>query len=187
LYAINSTTPLRTINDNTSLKSKLAEYKLPKISWFTLKHPSGYELNVLERLPPNFRKGKKYPVLFDIYGGPGSQETAKSFRRTVDWSTYLGSDPELEYIVLSVDNRGTGFKGRKFRTLVAKQLGKLEAEDQVWAAQEYAKREYVDKDHIAIWGWSYGGYLTSKVVETDTGVFTLGLVCFPHSLPIPTD
>ncbi|CUS10772.1 unnamed protein product [Tuber aestivum] len=121
----------------------------------------------MERLPPNFRKGKKYPVLFDIYGGPGSQRTEKTFRRTVDFSAYLGSDPELEYI------------GLKFRTMVAGQLGKLEAEDQVWAAREYGKRDYVDAKRIAIWGWSFGGYLTGKVLELDSGAFSLGIMTAP--------
>ncbi|CAZ79558.1 unnamed protein product [Tuber melanosporum] len=155
-------TPIRVIDDNASLKKKLSEYDLPKISWSTLKHPDGYELNFMERLPPKFRKGVKYPVLFYIYGGPGSQETAKTFRQTIDIYSYLGSDPELEYIVVTVDNRGTGFKGRKFRSLVTGQLGKLEAEDQ-----------------IAIWGWSYGGYLTGKVLELDSGVFSLGIMTAP--------
>lgn len=136
-------------------------------------------MNVVEFLPPNFNPRKKYPVLFDIYGGPGSQETQKTFRRNVGWNAYVGSDPELEYIILSVDNRGTGFKGRAFRTLVNRQLGKLEALDQVWAAKQWAKKSYVDEKKIAIWGWSYGGYLTSKVLELDSGAFSLGLVGFP--------
>ncbi|PWW77995.1 hypothetical protein C7212DRAFT_276802 [Tuber magnatum] len=179
LRCINSDTPIRMINDNASLKEKLSAYSLPEISWSTLKHPDGYELNLLERLPPNFRKGKKYPVLFDIYGGPGSQRTEKTFRQTVDFRAYLGSDPELEYIVVSVDNRGTGYKGRKFRTMTVGQLGKLEAEDQVWAAREYAKRHYVDADKIVIWGWSFGGYLTGKVLELDSGAFSLGIMTAP--------
>ena len=188
LRSISSNTPIRVINDNASLKNKLSAYALPTISWSTLKHPDGYELNLLERLPPNFRKGKKYPVLFDIYGGPGSQYTAKTFRRTVNFRTYLGSDPELEYIVVSVDNRGTAYKGRKFRTQVVGRLGELEAEDQVWAAREYAKRDYVDGEKIAIWGWSYGGYLAGKVLELDSGAFSLGIVCLsPISAPTPPD
>ncbi|KAG0133844.1 putative dipeptidyl peptidase IV (Dpp4) [Tuber indicum] len=179
---LRSTSPdtlIRVINDNAPLKKKLSEYDLPKISWSTLKHPDGYELNFMERLPPKFRKGEKYPVLFDIYGGPGFQWTEKTFRQTVDIFAYLGSDPELEYIVVTVDSRGTGGKGRKFRSLVTGQLGKLEAEDQVWAAREYAKRDYVDGEKIAISGASYGGYLTGKVLELDSGVFSLGIMTAP--------
>jgi dipeptidyl-peptidase-4 len=184
LYSVNNTNvAIKTMTDNAALKTKLAEFNLPTVSWSTLKHPDGYELNVVEYLPPNFDPKKKYQVLFDIYGGPGSQETGKTFRRNVGWSSYVTSDPELEYIILSVDNRGTGFKGRAFRTLVNRQLGKLEAQDQVWAAQQWAKKSYVDEKKIAIWGWSFGGYLTSKVLELDSGVFSLGLVSFKPSRP----
>lgn len=68
----NSTgTPIRTINDNAAIKAKLAEYDLPKISWTTFNSTEGYELNFIERLPAGFDSSKKYPVIFDIYGGPG--------------------------------------------------------------------------------------------------------------------
>lgn len=124
LYSTKATgTAIKTINDNANLAAKLLEYKLPEVSWTTIDHPDGYSFNVMERLPPNFRKGKKYPVIFDIYGGPASQQTAKTFRQ-VDFRAYLASDPELEYIILSVDNRGTGYKGREFRAFVTGQLGK---------------------------------------------------------------
>merc|ERR1712000_228434 len=82
--------------------------------------------------------GKKYPVIFDPYGGPNNQRTTKTFRQ-VDFRAYLASDPELEYILLVVDNRGTGFKGRAFREVVAGQLGTLEAIDQVYAAKDTAR------------------------------------------------
>lgn len=186
LYSISADgskhTLIRTVQDNADLRKKLADYKLPQFRWSKLQQPSGVELNALERLPANFNPKKKYPVLFDIYGGPGSQETGKQFR-TVDWNTYIGSDPELEYIVLAVDNRGTGYLGREFRASVTKQLGKLEAQDQIWAAQQWAKRDYVDAKHIVIWGWSYGGYLTSKVIEANTqaDVFSRGLITAPVS------
>jgi dipeptidyl-peptidase-4 len=78
----------------------------------------------MERLPPRFNPKKKYPVIFDIYGGPGSQLTGKTFRQ-VDFPAYLASDPELEYVILSVDNRGTGYKGRDFRAVIAGQLGEF--------------------------------------------------------------
>ncbi|KAF8246603.1 extracellular dipeptidyl-peptidase Dpp4 [Wilcoxina mikolae CBS 423.85] len=180
LYSINSTTPLDTLHSNDVLKAKLAAYKLPIVRYHTLTHPSGYTLNAREILPANFDPRKRYPVLFDPYGGPGSQEVDKYYT-PVGWRTYIGSDPELQYIVVTVDNRGTGRKGRTFRSLVAKQLGKLEAEDQVWAGSLWAKKPYVDEDHIAMWGWSYGGYLTSKVIEADSGVFSLGLITAPVS------
>ena len=124
LYSVNdTTTAIKTINDNAKLNKALSVYSLPNVTWTTIDHPDGYSFNVMQRLPPSFDPSKKYPVVFDIYGGPGSQQTAKTFRQ-VDFRAYLASDPQLEYIILSVDNRGTGYKGRQFRTAVASQLGK---------------------------------------------------------------
>ncbi|KAI1769293.1 dipeptidyl peptidase IV N-terminal region-domain-containing protein [Hypoxylon sp. FL1150] len=182
LYSINDTaTPLRTITSNEALWTKLQDYNLPNITYFTLDHPDGYSLNVMELLPPNFDPAKKYPVLFTPYGGPGSQEISKSFQ-SVGWNTYISSDPELEFIQYTVDNRGTGFKGRAFRALVASHLGEFEAADQIWAAEELASRNsFIDAERVGIFGWSYGGYLSAKVVEADSGVFTLGLIVAPVS------
>jgi dipeptidyl-peptidase-4 len=175
-----TTVAIKTINDNAALATKLAAYTLPKVTWSTIDHPDGYSFNVMERLPAKFDPSKKYPVIFDPYGGPNSQQTGKTFRQ-VDFRAYLASDPELEYIVLSVDNRGTGYKGRDFRNPVTQQLGKLEAIDQVYAAKEWAKKSYVDAEHITIMGWSYGGYLASKVVETDSDAFSFAIITAPVS------
>ena len=118
-------------------------------------------------------------MLFTPYGGPGSQEITKRYA-SASWNAYISSDPELEYITYTVDNRGTGYKGRKFRSLVTSHLGDYEAQDQVWAAQELASRNaFFDAEHVGIFGWSYGGYLSSKVVELDSGAFTLGLIVAP--------
>jgi dipeptidyl-peptidase-4 len=180
LYSTNSSTPIQTLTTNSALEEQLTHYSLPTTRYTTLRHPSGYTLNVREILPANFSPHKRYPVLFTPYGGPGSQEVIKTYSAP-NWRTYLGSDPELEYILVTVDNRGTGYKGRTFRSAVSGQLGKLEAADQIWAAQEWAKKPYVSYEHIAIWGWSYGGYLTAKVVEADSGAFSLGLITAPVS------
>lgn len=179
LYAINSTSPLRTVTSNAELVKTLDDFNLPNITYFELEHPDGYSLNVMRRLPANFEANKKYPALFVPYGGPGAQEVHKRFA-PVNWRMYLPSDPELEYILYTVDNRGTGFKGRDFRKTVTSQLGRLEPVDQIWAAEQFiAEHDYVDADHIAMFGWSYGGFLTAKTLEEDSGVFTAGLIGAP--------
>ncbi|KAF2010144.1 hypothetical protein BU24DRAFT_71681 [Aaosphaeria arxii CBS 175.79] len=180
LYAINSTTPLKTVTDNKKLWDTLEEYNLPNITYHELKHPSGVTLNAMLRLPPNFDPSKKYPAILIPYGGPGAQEVHKRFS-ALNFKAYIASDPELEYITYTVDNRGTGFKGREFRSLAAKQLGSLDAEDQVWAAHELAKNSFVDSDHIAFFGWSYGGYLGAKVVERNDPIISLALITAPVS------
>ncbi|KAL2022510.1 hypothetical protein VTK56DRAFT_5117 [Thermocarpiscus australiensis] len=180
LYSITSPNkPIRTINDNAKLYAALQEYRLPNITYLDLAHPSGYTLNAMLRLPANFSPSQKYPVLLTPYGGPGAQEVSKSMS-PFDWNAYIASDPELEFITLTVDNRGTGFKGRAFRSAVARRLGELEAADQIWAAKQLAQdNPWVDGERIGIWGWSYGGYLTAKVVEVGDPIISFGLATAP--------
>ncbi|OAQ92370.1 dipeptidyl-peptidase IV [Purpureocillium lilacinum] len=181
LYASNSTKPLRTLVDNKSVYKIIDEYKLPNITYFELKHPDGFSLNVRQTLPPNFDASKKYPVLFNPYGGPNSQQVVKQFQ-AYGWNAYIASEPELQFITYVVDNRGTGSKGRKFRSAVAGHLGRLEPKDQIWAAQQLiAQNGFIDADHVGMWGWSFGGYLTAKTIEQDSGVFTFGLSTAPVS------
>lgn len=179
LFSANSTTPLRTMQSNEEFYNKIQEYKLPNTTFFELHHPDGYSLNVKQTLPANFDASKKYPALFTPYGGPYSQEVTKTFT-SPDWKQYIASDPELEFITYTIDNRGTAGKGRKFRCSVAKRLGELEAQDQIWAARELAaKFPHVNANKLGMWGWSYGGFLTAKTVEADSGAFTFGLITAP--------
>jgi dipeptidyl-peptidase-4 len=180
LYSTNETKPIRTITSNAETIKKIKEYALPNITYFELPLPSGETLNVMQRLPVGFSPEKKYPILFTPYGGPGAQEVTKRWQ-SMNFKAYIASDPDLEYVTWTVDNRGTGYKGRKFRSAVTGQLGLLEAEDQIYAAKQAANHPWIDEDHIGIWGWSYGGYLTSKVLEKDSGAFTLGLITAPVS------
>lgn len=181
VYSTNSTSsePLRTLEDNDQFVKSVSEYILPKISYFDLEHPDGYSLSVKQSLPPNFDPTKRYPVLFTPYGGPNSQQVLKTFS-SLGWAAYIASEPELQYITYTVDNRGTGHRGRAFRSAVSGHLGKLEPIDQVWAAQQLIKKHrFIDAHRIGMWGWSFGGYLTAKTVELDSDVFTLGLITAP--------
>ncbi|WWC64025.1 uncharacterized protein I303_106631 [Kwoniella dejecticola CBS 10117] len=164
------------LEGNARLNQTLSEFVRPIITRQTIES-DGYELNMLEMLPPNFDTSgrKKYPVLMRVYGGPGSQMVHNRFER--DWHTYLVTT--LKYIVVIVDGRGTGFKGRRLRNPVIDDLGHWEVVDQINAAKEMAKRTYVDRKRIGIWGWSYGGYMTCKTIEADSGIFTLGMAVAP--------
>ncbi|KAI1435449.1 dipeptidyl peptidase IV N-terminal region-domain-containing protein [Xylaria sp. CBS 124048] len=180
LYAANdTTTPLRTVTTNDDVWNKLQNFHLPNTTYFKLTHPDGYQLDVKQVLPPNFDPRKKYPVLFTPYGGPGAQEVNKLYAAP-DWNAYITSDLELEYITYTVDNRGSAYQGRAFRAVVASHLGEFEADDQIWAARELTSRhQFIDTDHISIFGWSYGGFLSSKVVEENSGVFSSALIVAP--------
>jgi dipeptidyl-peptidase 4 len=182
LYLTNATgpnaQPIRVLEDNAALVTRLKQFALPKTQYMDLAHPSGVKLSAVLRLPPNFAEDKKYPVLLTPYGGPGSQQVRKTFTPP-GWQEYVSSDPELEYVTYTVDNRGTGQRGRSFRNFLYKASGTVDVEDQIWAAQELAKQSWVDKDHIGIWGWSNGGYLTLKVVEKGSDIFSFGIATAP--------
>jgi len=133
-------------------------------------------LNVVERRPPHFNEKKKYPVLFYLYGGPGSQTVSKTFG--VDFQAYVAAN--LGYIVVTVDGRGTGFIGRKARTIIRGNIGYYEAHDQIEAAKIWAAKKYVDATRLAIWGWSYGGFMALKTLEQDAGeTFSYGMAVAP--------
>ncbi|KAI8372297.1 dipeptidyl peptidase IV N-terminal region-domain-containing protein [Choanephora cucurbitarum] len=162
------------LQNNTALKSLLQDYDLPKMHMKTISS-GGVEMTAMEVLPADFDAKKKYPVLFHVYGGPGSQLV--SYRFELSWQTFVAS--QLGFIVVTVDGRGTGFQGRKYRMGVRGRLGELETIDQVNAAKHWAQLDYVDEYRMAIWGWSYGGYMTSKVIESNDGVFSTGMAVAP--------
>jgi dipeptidyl aminopeptidase len=87
--------------------------------------------------------------LISRYGGPGSQLVSNRYER--DWQSYLAC--EKKYITIIIDGRGTGYRGREFRNPIKDNLGRVEVLDQVAAAREVAKRRYVDRARIGIWGW----------------------------------
>ncbi|KAI6784807.1 dipeptidyl-aminopeptidase B-like protein [Emericellopsis cladophorae] len=166
----------RTIEENRNLADQARRHALPVLSYGTLDLPHGISVNYLERRPPHFNPSKSYPILFQQYSGPGSQQVTKKFR--VDFQSYVASS--LGYIVVTVDPRGTGFKGRDHRVGVRGQLGVLEAEDHIAAAQHFASLPHVDETRLAIWGWSYGGFTTLKTLEQDAGqTYAYGVAVAP--------
>ncbi|KAI9016373.1 dipeptidyl peptidase IV N-terminal region-domain-containing protein [Phycomyces nitens] len=171
---IDNSTFSKVLENNTLLKNLLAEYELPRIRMNTVMS-GGVDMNAMEILPPKFDITQRYPVLFHVYGGPGSQLVSHRFE--LSWQTFVAS--QLGYIIVTVDGRGTGFRGRDYRVSVRKRLGELETIDQVNAARHWATLGYVDPTRIAIWGWSYGGYMTTKVIEANDGVFSAGMAVAP--------
>ncbi|KAF7890560.1 hypothetical protein EAF00_008875 [Botryotinia globosa] len=163
------------IEENKELADMAKKHELPILIYQTVTI-DGFELQVVERRPPHFNPKKKYPVLFYLYGGPGSQTVSKSFG--VDFESYIASN--LGYIVVTVDGRGTGFIGRKARTIIRGNIGHYEARDQIETAKIWASKKYVDESRMAIWGWSYGGFMTLKTLEEDAGeTFSYGMAVAP--------
>lgn len=165
----------KSLSDNDKLASLLSEYELPVTKWGEVDIGTAV-VNYMETLPPNFDPTKKHPVLFFVYGGPGSQLVQKIFSQT--FSTVVAS--QLNAVVVTVDGRGTGFKGRGFRSLVRDKLGTYEVIDQIAAAKHWGKKEYIDENRVAMFGWSYGGFMTLKTLEADAGeTFQYGMSVAP--------
>ena len=134
-------------------------------------------LNAWIITPPGFDSTKKYPVLLYQYSGPGSQEVADRFPvGNYFWHQMLA---EQGYIVVCADGTGTGFRGERFRKKTYLQLGKYESDDQIAVAKELGKLSYVDKSRIGIWGWSYGGFMSSTCILKGSDVFKMAIAVAP--------
>lgn len=168
---------LRTLIDNQALAGKLSATSYSPKEFFTITTASGYELNAWMVKPANFDKNKQYPVMMTQYSGPNSQQVLDQFG--FDWEQYLASKG---IIVVCVDGRGTGARGETFRKCTYMQMGVLESQDQVEAAQALAQLPYVDGSRMAIWGWSFGGYNTLMALTVGKGTFKVGIAVAP-----PTD
>jgi dipeptidyl-peptidase-4 len=178
LYTVNKANgkQIRVMEENTALKAILADYNFQKVEFFTFTTSEGVELNGLKLLPPNFDAQKKYPVLFDIYGGPGSQTVVNRWGTINAWHQMLA---QRGYIVVSVDNRGTGFRGERFKKMTYLNLGKYETLDQIEAAKYFASQSYVDPKRIGVWGWSYGGYMSTSCITQGADYFSTAIAVAP--------
>lgn len=170
-------TKVKDIIDNKALLEKLAKYDLPTKEFFEMTLPEGHKVNAYIIKPKDFDASKKYPLLMFQYSGPGSQQVANQWLNTNDyWHMHLA---QLGYIVACVDGRGTGYKGAAFKKVTQKQLGKYEVEDQIAAAKQLATYPYIDKNRIGIWGWSYGGFMSSNCILLGNDVFKTAIAVAP--------
>ncbi|XP_019582853.1 dipeptidyl peptidase 4 isoform X4 [Rhinolophus sinicus] len=167
---------LRVLEDNSALAKMLQDVQMPtKELNFIILNETKFWYQMI--LPPHFDKSKKYPLLIDVYAGPCSQKADATF--TLNWATYLASTENI--IVASFDGRGSGYQGDKIMHAINRRLGTLEVQDQIEAARQFSKMGFVDHERIAIWGWSYGGYVTSMVLGAGSHVFKCGIAVAPVS------
>ncbi len=168
---------LRVLQDNARLVDKLAGYSYAEKEFIKVRTASDYELNAWIVKPVDFDESKKYPVLMFQYSGPNSQQVLEKY--SFDWEQYLAANG---IITVCVDGRGTGARGEAFRKCTYLRMGELESKDQVEAAQALGKLPFVDKNRMAIWGWSFGGYNTLMAMSVGNGTFKAGIAVAP-----PTD
>lgn len=167
---------VRTIKDNKALKEVYGDFTISKKEFINI-DVNGASLNAYMIKPANFDETMEYPVFMHQYSGPGSQQVKNSWGGSNDyWFQMLAQEG---YIVVCVDPRGTGLKGRDFKKVTQKELGKYEVQDQIAAAQELGKRSYIDADRIGIWGWSYGGFMASNCLFQGADTFKMAIAVAP--------
>ena len=168
---------VRTLEDNENARKRMDGYSVSTPEFFTFKTSEGVELYGWMIKPKNFDPNKKYPVLLHVYGGPGAQTVVDRYDpANYFWHQMLA---QKGFIVVSVDNRGTGHRGAAFKKSTYLQLGKLELIDQIETAKYLGDLPYVDRERIGIWGWSFGGYLSSLAITKGADYFKLAIAVAP--------
>ena len=167
---------VRKIKDNSALLEKEAAYNFAPKELSTIE-VNGNELNMWMIKPNDFDENKEYPLLMFQYSGPGSQSVSNSYFGTNDyWYQLLANEG---YIIATVDGRGTGFKGADFKKVTQNELGKYEVEDQIAAAKKFGEMDYIDENRIGIWGWSYGGFMSSNAILKGNDTFSMAIAVAP--------
>lgn len=163
-------------NNNDQLQKLKADNFIEK-EFITIPNEAGDQMNAWIMKPKNFDKNKKYPLFMYQYSGPGSQQVTNSWDNgNALWFNHL---VQKGYIVACVDGRGTGYKGTKFKKVTYMNLGEYEIEDQIAAAKWLGNQSYIDKSRIGMFGWSFGGYMTSLAMTKGADVFKAGIAVAP--------
>jgi len=168
---------VRMLKDNARLNGALSKYALSQKEFFNFETTEGVNLNGWMMKPHDFDESKEYPVFMYLYGGPGSQQVTDAWGGSnFLWYQML---TQQGYIVACVDNRGTGARGAEFKKCTYQQLGKLETQDQIEANKHLASLPYVDGSRIGIFGWSYGGYMSSLCLLKGADDFKMAIAVAP--------
>ena len=168
---------VRLIEDNIELKNIQKSYGVSPAEFFTINTEENVNLNAYMIKPANFDESKEYPVFMYLYGGPGSQQVTNGWKGQNYW--WFQMLAQQGYMVVCVDNRGTGARGEEFKKMTYLQLGHYETIDQINAARYLASLPYVDAKRMGIWGWSYGGYMSSLCLLKGNDVFKMAIAVAP--------
>ena len=164
------------LEDNAALVAKMKKENLSRKKFISI-NTSSATLNASLLLPTSYDSTKKYPVFVNVYGGPGHNEVLDSW----DGNDYFFHQllAQEGYMVLSIDPRGTQYRGADFKKSTYLQLGKLEIQDIIDATTVFAKRKDVDPSRLGIMGWSYGGFMSSLAMTKGNGLFKVGIAVAP--------
>lgn len=168
---------VRVLEDNQALVEAMKPLKLGTLQFEEFPIREDLVLHGWVIRPPDFDSSRKYPVLLYQYSGPGSQDVRDRFPiRDFFWHQMLA---QKGYIIVCADGRGTGFRGQEFKKQTYLKLGMMETEDQIDLARFLAQWDYVDKNRIGIWGWSYGGYISSSALLKGKDWFKMAIAVAP--------
>lgn len=168
---------IKVLEDNQGYWGNLLDYGNLFKFYNTFTTSTGVKLNYYTIHPQNFDRNKKYPVLIYVYGGPGNQQVTNSWGYSdFFWYQMLA---QKGYVVFCFDGRGTGGRGADFKKQTYGDLGRMECEDAIEAAKWLGQQSWVDKDRIGIWGWSFGGYLSTLSLLKGNDVFKMAIAVAP--------
>ena len=160
-----------------SAQNSLDGYNIGKTEIFTLKSADGFDLYCRQILPPNLDETKKYPVLVYVYGGPHRQKVSNTWLGGADlWLNFMAQNG---FIVFTLDNRGSAYRGLEFEQVTFHHLGTKEIEDQLIGVNYIKSLPYVDPGRMAVYGWSYGGFMTTSLMTRTPSVFKVGVAGGP--------
>ncbi len=177
LYRTRGNSMIKVLEDNQRLNENAKAYGFASKEFFTFAGADGTTLNGYMLKPDGFNESTRYPVLLYQYSGPGSQNVSNAFGGSHFYFHQMLT--QQGFVVVVVDTRGTGRRGEQFKKQTYKQLGKYELEDLLAAGKYLSSLSYVDAERLGIWGWSYGGYMTSLVMTKGEGLYRLGIAVAP--------
>lgn len=173
----NKSQQVRVIEDNENMASLQKQYGAGNIDFFSFENTDGITLNGWMLKPHDFDPSRQYPVFMTQYSGPGSQQVTDSWKGTNYW--WYQQLAQKGYIVACVDPRGTGARGEEFKKMTYMKLGHYETLDQIDAAKYLGNLPYADAERIGIFGWSYGGYMSSLCILKGNDVFKAAIAVAP--------
>uniref|UniRef100_A0AAR5PBW8 Venom dipeptidyl peptidase 4 n=2 Tax=Dendroctonus ponderosae TaxID=77166 RepID=A0AAR5PBW8_DENPD len=166
------------LQNNTKLRERVSRMAMPQIKTFPVQISGGYQAHVRLHLPPGLREDEitRYPLVVQVYGGPGSQLVTERWR--VDWNTFLTGNKD--FIIAQIDGRGSGGQGHQLLHKVYYKLGSVEVADQL-EVTEYLRdtQHFIDRRRVAVWGWSYGGFVASLALASPKSVFQCAIAVAP--------
>lgn len=170
-------TLVKVLENNSELAQKARDHNFVTREFFSFNTSEGITLNGWMMKPADFDPARQYPLFMYVYGGPDSQTVTDRWDASNGvWYQML---TQMGFVVVSVDNRGTGARGEEFRKMTYLELGKYETIDQIEAAKYLGSLPYIDQSRIGIFGWSYGGYLSLLCLAKGAEYFSAAIAVAP--------